>query len=98
MTKYGIYNHTKHRTIVFEELIKARKYAMKNWEEVKDYKGTVPIYCTPSKKVVTEIMHSYRHVRSIYGEDRVFFTEILHIDGSTFYEVNQKTGRGVRHD
>jgi len=98
MVKYGIFNNVKHRTIVFDELIKARRYAMNNWEDVKDKKGSVPIFYPPSKKVVTEIMHSYRQVRSIYGEERLFFTEILHIDGSTLYEVNQKTGRVVRHD
>lgn len=97
MVKYGIYNPVKHRTIVFEELIKARKYAMKNWDEVKDKKDSVPIYYHPSK-TPTEIMHSYRHVRSIYGEERVFFTELLHRDGSTLYELNQKNGRVIHYD
>ena len=95
MVKYGIFNNAKHRTIVFDELIKARRYAMNNWEDVEDKKGSVPIYYHPSKKP-TEIMHSYRQVRSIYGMERLFFTEILHIDGSTLYEVNQKTGRVVQ--
>lgn len=97
MVKYGIYNHAKHRTIVFEELIRARKYAMKNWEDVKDKKDTVLIYYHPSK-TPTEIMHTYRHVRSIYGEERIFFTEKLHSEGSTLYELNQNSGGVVRHD
>lgn len=100
MTKYGIYNHAKHRTIVFDELIKARKYAMNNWKDVKYVKGNqdyVTIYYHPSK-TPTEIMGFYRYVSSNYGKEGYFFTEILHIDGSTLYEVNQKTGRVVRHD
>ena len=92
MVKYGIYNRAKNRTIVFDELIKARRYAMKNWMDVKDNQDFVPICYHPSKKP-TEIMRFY-----LYGKDSVFFTDILHIDGSTLYEVNQKTGRVVRHD
>lgn len=92
MVKYGIFNNAKHRTIVFDELIKARRYAMNNWKELMDNQGFVPIYYHPSKKP-TEIMRHY-----LYGKENVFYTDILHIDGSTLYEVNQKTGRVVRHD
>ena len=91
MTKYGIYNHTKHRTIVFEELIRARRYAMNNWTDVMDKQGFVPICYHPSK-TPTEIMRVV-----LINENRsIFFTDILHIDGSTLYEVNKKTGRVVR--
>ena len=93
MVKYGIFNNAKHRTIVFDELIKARRYAMNNWKDVKNNLNLVPIYYHPSKKNATEIMHSY-----IYGKETVFFTEILHIDGSTLYELNPKTGRVVHRD